>query len=76
MGNSVPWSRPNLIASSCQWVNNELLPNSVSETGYPQRVSVETPRKWFHELGFEILQRSKGVFIDGHECSDIVKSRG
>ena len=60
--NAAPRGRPNLTASAfCQWVNNELLPNSVLEPGYPRRVSVETARKWLHELGFEILQRSKGV---------------
>ena len=74
--NSAPRGRPNLTASSfCQWVNNELLPNSVIEPGYPRRVSVETARKWLHDLGFEILQRSKGVFIDGHERPDVVESR-
>ena len=74
--NSAPRGRPNLTASSfCQWVNNELLPNSVLEPGYPRRVSVETARKWLHALGFEILQRSKGVYIDGHEHPDVVESR-
>ena len=74
--NAAPRGRPNLTASAfCQWVNNELLPNSVLDPGYPRRVSVETARKWLHELGFEILQRSKGVFIDGHERPDVVESR-
>ena len=36
---------------------------------------METTRKWLHELGFEILQRSKGIFIDGHKRSDVVESR-
>ena len=54
--NAAQRGRPNLTASSfCHWVNNELLPNSVLEPGYPHRVSVETARKWLHELGFEIL---------------------
>ena len=75
--NAAPRGRPNLTSSAfCQWVNNELLPNSVLEPGYPRRVSVETARKWLHDLGFEILQLSKGVFIDGHERSDVVESRG
>ena len=74
--NAAPRRRPNLTASAfCQWVNDDLLPNSVLEPGYPSRVSVETARKWLHDLGFEILQLSKGVFIDGHECSDVVDSR-
>ena len=74
--NAAPRGRPNLTSSAfCQWVNNNLLPNSVLEPGYPRRVSVETARKWLHELGFDILQLSKGVFIDGHERSDVVESR-
>ena len=74
--NAAPRGRPNLTSSAfCQWVNNDLLPNSVLEPGYPCRVSVETARKWLHDLRFEILQLSKGVFIDGHERSDVVESR-
>ena len=74
--NAAPRGRPNLTSSAfCQWVNNGLLPNSVLEPGYPRRVFVETARKWLHELGFDILQLSKGVFIDGHERSDVVESR-
>ena len=74
--NAAPRGRPNLTARAfCQWVNNELLPNSVLEPGYPRRVSVETARKWLHNLGFDVLQLSKGVFIDGHERSDVVESR-
>ena len=30
---------------------------------------------WLHDLGFDILHLSKGVFIDGHERSDVVESR-
>ena len=74
--NAAPRGRPNLTAGAfCQWVNNELLPNSVLEPGYPRSVSVETARKWLHELGFNVLQMSKGVFIDGHERPDVVESR-
>lgn len=36
---------------------------------------METARKWLHDLGFDVLQMSKGVFIDGHECPDVVESR-
>ena len=74
--NAAPRGRPNLTSSAfCQWVNNDLLPNLVLEPDYPRRVSVETARKWLHELGFDILQLSKGVFIDGHQRSDVVESR-
>ena len=71
--NAAPRGRPNLTSGAfCQWVNNELLPNTVLDPGYPRSVSVETARKWLHELG---LQMSKGVFIDGHERPDVVESR-
>ena len=74
--NAAPRGRPNLTAAAfCQWVNNELLPNTVLDPGYPRRVSVETARKWLHDLGFKVLQMSKGVFIDGHERPDVVESR-
>ena len=74
--NAAPRGRPNLTSSAfCQLVNDDLLPNSVLEPGYPCRVSVETARKWLHELGFDVLQMSKGVFIDGHEHSDVIESR-
>ena len=74
--NAAPRGRPNLTSGAfCQWVNNELLPNTVLDPGYPRRVSVETARKWLHELGFSVLQMSKRVFIDGHERLDVVESR-
>ena len=71
--NAAPRGRPNLTSAAfCQWVNNELLANTVLDPGYPRRVSVETARKWLHDLGFDVLQMSKGVFIDG---PDVVESR-
>ena len=71
--NAAPRGRPYLTSGAfCQW---ELLPNTVLDPGYPRRVSVETARKWLHELGFSVLQMSKGVFIDGHERPDVVESR-
>ena len=44
------------------------------EPGYPQKISVETAQRWFHELGFEVLA-AKGCFVDGHECQDVVEYR-
>ena len=41
------------------------------EPGYPHRVSVET--------GFmiwDLTSNVEGIFIDGHERSDVVESRG
>lgn len=52
-----------------------LLPNSTLEPGYPRKISVETGRKWLHELGFEIITTHKGIFYDGHERDDVVEHR-
>ena len=38
-------------------------------------MSLGTARKWLHDLGFDVLHMSKGVFIDGHEQPDVVESR-
>ena len=74
--NAAPRGRPNLTAAAfCEWVNNDLLPNSTLEPGFPRSISVETARKWLHDLGFDVLQMSKGVFIDGHERPDVMESR-
>ena len=62
-------------ASFCKWVNKTLLPNSTLEPGYPRSISVETGRRWLHELGFEIITPRKGIFIDGHERQDVVDYR-
>ena len=43
------------------------------EPGYPRKVSVQTARKWMHELGFEVVVKKKGTFVDGHERSDVVE---
>ena len=58
--NAAPRGRPNLTARAfCQWVNNELLPNYTLDPGYPRRVSLETARKWLHDLGFDVLHMLK-----------------
>ena len=50
-----------------------LLPNETLEPGFPQKISVETARKWMHELGFEVVTKKKGTFVDGHEKEDVVE---
>ena len=68
---------PNLkTATFCEWVNEDLLPNSSLEPGFPRKISIETARKWLHELGFEVLTPAKGMFFDGHERDDVVEYRG
>ena len=59
--------------SFCQWVNEQLLSNETLEPGYPQKICIETARRWLHELGFEVLTAKKGCFVDGHECKDVVE---
>ena len=52
--------RPNMTAMSfTTWVNTELLPSQVLEPGFLKNISVETGRKWLHELGFFIVDRKK-----------------
>ena len=67
--------RPNLtVRSFSEWVNNELLPNETLEPGFPRKISHETGRKWC-ELGFSVVSKKKGTFVDGHECEDVVQYR-
>jgi len=74
--NAAAKGRPNMTTVEfCKWVNKALLPSSTLEPGFPRRTSVETARKWLHEMGFEVLTARKGIFIDGHERPDVVASR-
>ena len=68
--NSAVKGRPNMtVIDFCKW------PQFHPGSGFPQKVSVETSRKWPHEMGFEVLSPKKGIFIDGHEQPDVVASR-
>lgn len=65
--------KPNMTtASLCQWVNNELLSNHVLEPGFPCKISIDTARIWLYHLEFWVLDRKKGIYIDGHEGEDVV----
>ena len=67
---------PNMrIFDFCSWANNELLPSSTLEPGFPRQISIETARRWLHQLGFEYLSPKKGSFVDGHERDDVVEYR-
>ena len=75
-GNAAVKGTSNLTSLSfCEWVNEELLPNEVLEPGFPQQISVETSRKWMHEMGFEVQTAKKGSYVDGHERDDVVEYR-
>ena len=74
--NAVVKGKPNLTSISfCRWVNEYLLPNSILVPGYPRKISVQTARLWLHELGFQVLDKKKGIYIDGHERDDVIKNR-
>ena len=45
------------------------------EPGFPRKLSFETSRKWLHELGFVVVTKKKGTFVDGHELDDVIESR-
>jgi hypothetical protein len=63
------------VGKFCQWVNDNLLVNTTLEPGFPQKIGIETARKWMHELGFSVVQKKKGTFVDGHERDDVVNYR-
>ena len=53
----------------------DLLFNSTLEPGFPCKIATETARKWMHKLGFNVVCKKKGTFVDGHEQDDIVEYR-
>jgi hypothetical protein len=68
--------KPNLTAAEfCEWVNDYLLPTSTLDNTLPQRIGLTTATRWMHELGFSVINKSKGIYIDGHERDDVVASR-
>ena len=60
--NAVGKGRPNMTSRSFVDGSTSLLPNSILEPGYPRSISVKTARRWLHEIGFEILDKKKGVY--------------
>ena len=68
--------RPNLmIRQFCNWINEDLLSNETLEPGFPRKISPETGRKWMHKLGFNVVSKKKGTFVDSHEREDVVAYR-
>ena len=61
--------------SFCKWVNEVLLMNSFLEPGYPRKISLSTALRWLHNLGFEVIKKKKGTYVDGHEREDVVEYR-
>ena len=65
-------------ADFCRYVNDELLHPDGGEViphGFPRQISVETARKWLHELGFSVKQKKKGIYVDGHDHEDVIQYR-
>ena len=59
--------------SFANWVNNHLH----LEADLPRQLSISesTAIRWMHYLGMNYLRYSKGLYIDGHERSDVVAYR-
>ena len=49
-------------------MNNELISNHVLEPGFPRKISIDM----VHHLEFWVLDRKRGIYIDGHEREDVV----
>ena len=62
-------------AKFCDWVNIELLPNATILPGCLHQIKNRTAIKWLHDLGFRPQSHKKGIYIDGHECDDVVEYR-
>lgn len=58
-----------------KFCNDELLKDHEDEDGKPVTISVEAARLWLHKLGFGVLDRGRGVYIDGHDRSDVLEAR-
>ena len=40
-----------------------------------EKILLETARKWMLELGFNVVRKKKGTYVDGHERDDVVEYR-
>ncbi|TFK67503.1 hypothetical protein BDN72DRAFT_913924 [Pluteus cervinus] len=54
-----------------RYVNSFLLP----ELEIDQTISESTAVRWLKKLGFSLCRVQKGIYVDGHERKDVVKSR-
>lgn len=57
-------------AKLCRYVNMFLLPSLNIES----TISEITAVRWLKKLRFKLQKVEKGVYVDGHECEDVVKS--
>ncbi|TFK29060.1 hypothetical protein FA15DRAFT_678128 [Coprinopsis marcescibilis] len=54
-------------------VNNVIIPNIGLDLG-GQKITERCAVRWLHKLGYKLSQVKKGMYIDGHERKDVVKS--
>ena len=65
-----------VVSDFCEWINNDLLPIvREKHPSIPDTISIRTARCWLCKLGFDPCSTRKGVYIDGHEWSDVVEYR-
>ena len=56
----------------CHHVNDTLLP----ALGIQGTIAESTAQRWLKfRLGYECKEAKKGIYIDGHECPDMIKER-
>jgi hypothetical protein len=36
-------------------------------------IHIQTAWRWLHKLSWWYQQKKKGIYIDGHECEDVVE---
>ena len=65
LGSVCPWTL-------CLHVNDVILPALEIDT----KISEMTAKQWLKlRLGYECKEAKKGIYIDGHECPDVIKER-
>ena len=57
--------QPNLTTGMFyQMVKNDLLMRTTLEPGFPRKIGIETTRKRMHKLGFAVVHKTKGTFVE------------
>lgn len=57
-------------AKLVRYVNQFLLPT----LGIESEISESTAIRWLKKLGFKLRRVQKGIYVDGHECDDVIKA--
>jgi hypothetical protein len=56
----------------CRHINDVILP----ALNIKATISKSTAQRWLRfKLGYECKELKKGIYIDGHECPDVIKER-